>query len=288
MSVRKSLALFSGFVCLVATLAHADTPRRESLFTQAGEHRFVTGATPRRLIHFTFDDGPSVATTRALLDVLDTLEIKATFFLSGTKLSTTRPEGEEALAIARETAARGHRLASHSFRHTRLDRLSESRLRSELDAATSSFARISESAPDLFRPPHGMHNASLDRALVSRSMVLVNWNLNPTDYSVRDSASVVRNFFNVLRARERLEGSRGGIVLMHDTLRWSREAMPEIVRELHARNCALLSRNEELYEISNDIADFIGGPSAASARAEPDPTRQERVRERARMRCASR
>lgn len=286
--MRTSLALFSAFVCFVATLTRADDALRPSLFTRAGEHRFVTGATPRRLIHFTFDDGPSVATTRALLDVLDTLEIKATFFLSGTKLSTTRPEGEEALAIARETAARGHRLASHSFRHTRLDRLTDARLRSELDAATSSFARISQSAPDLFRPPHGMRNAALDRALSARSMVLVNWNLNPTDYSVRDSASVVRNFFNVLRARERLEGSRGGIVLLHDTLRWSREAMPEIVRELDARNCELLARDEELYEISNDIADFIGGPSAASQRAEPDPVRQARVRERARSRCVAR
>lgn len=276
-------------VLSVAAAALADAPLPQAaLLAKAGEHRFVTGSTPRRMIHFTFDDGPSVSTTRRLLDVLDALEIKATFFLSGTRLSDARPDADEAIEIARETARRGHLLASHAFRHTRLDRLSAGALSSELDKAQQSFRRVSNEDPALLRPPHGMHDARVDAALAARNMVLVNWNLNPTDYSVRDAQSVARNFFSVLQARERREGSRGGIVLMHDTLPWSRDALPLIVNRIDQINCELLAHGEELYEFVDDIGAFLGGQNAASAAITPDSLRQARARERATRRCIRR
>lgn len=284
--MRNSIAAFVLMSFTIASLALADGGAGEGLFALAGSDYVMTGTTPRRLIHFTFDDGPSTTTTRRLLDELDRLEVKATFFLSGAKLSTSRGDAEEALDIARETARRGHRLASHSFRHTRLDRLSQGALDRELAAAEASFVRIDGTRPELFRPPHGMHNALVDRGLRERSMLLVNWNINPTDYSVRDAASVFHNFQTVLRARERREGSRGGIVLLHDTLPWSREAMPQIVNWIDQRNCELLAAGEELYEISADIRDFIG-PSSPSRQTTPDTERQERVRRRAAERCGS-
>ena len=47
----------------------------------------VTGETPHRLLHFTFDDGPDPTTTPPVLDALERNGVRATFFFSASRFA---------------------------------------------------------------------------------------------------------------------------------------------------------------------------------------------------------
>src|SRR3954464_4638755 len=63
-------------------------------------------------VALTFDDGPDPDSTPLLLDVLDKVGIRATFFVVGEQLMRHH-------ALAREALARGHELGLHGFGHER-------------------------------------------------------------------------------------------------------------------------------------------------------------------------
>jgi hypothetical protein len=141
-----------------------------------------------------------------------------------------------------------------------------------------------------------MRDAEVDTALSSRGYTNVLWNINPRDYSERDAQAVFTNFRTHLRHRERTNGDRGGIVLLHDTHAWSIEAFDLIHGWLMAENCRLVADpNEELYDIVGDPSFFFvpranagAGARAPSAQvpAEVLAERQRRLREETQRRCA--
>src|SRR3954452_19722880 len=96
----------------------------------------------------TFDDGPDEDATPALLDVLDQLGLKATFFVVGEQLLRNH-------AIARDAAGRGHELALHCFAHRSHDELSPPESRDEVARGVGAFEAAIGSKPRFYRPPYG-------------------------------------------------------------------------------------------------------------------------------------
>src|SRR5690242_3519818 len=70
---------------------------------------FHSGLRETHTVALTFDDGPN-ANTPAVLDVLKSHDVKATFFIVG-KMARTHPD------VLRRIAAEGHLLANHSATH---------------------------------------------------------------------------------------------------------------------------------------------------------------------------
>lgn len=104
---------------------------------------FVPGDT--NSIFFTFDDGPQEETTLRLLDILDSYEVCAVFFVIGEKVRRN-PE------LLREIKKRGHAIGNHSWSHSRFiwDR---KRIREEIIKTDSIIEAITGERPLFFRPP---------------------------------------------------------------------------------------------------------------------------------------
>lgn len=260
-----------------------------------GDGLVVTGRTAHRLILFTFDDGPDNRYTRRLLDALDEADIRAVFFLTAGRLEGTTPWATLNAEIARETARRGHFIASHGRDHVPLTRISGDALEGEVDGADEALFSTLGLRPRLFRPPGGAHSPRTDAYLAGRGYTTVLWNLGTGDAQVDTPEEVVDTFRRVLAWREREEGTRGGIVLLHDIHRWSLEAFPRIVALLDARNCELLARGEELYDFVEDPSIFVVARPEGASPSDEAPAlvlsgdvlarRQERARARAEARC---
>lgn len=255
--------------------------------------RIMTGATPHRLILFTFDDGPSRFTTPHLLDKLDAAGVRAIFFLTGSNMRGDNVAERKHQQIARETARRGHILAAHGYMHRQLPLLSDSEALSELTQTEMLFKKVLGSKPILFRPPGGARSARIDKLIADRGYTMVLWNLGAGDYQVRTAEEVHQTWRAVLERRE-AQGERGGIILLHDTYAWSVEAFQLIVHDLLERNCDLLDTNEELYDFVDDPALFFEarGDADASTLARPATidadvlaARQARLREETEQRC---
>ena len=242
----------------------------------------VTGATNRRILHFTFDDGPDPRTTPRLLDELDRAGVKATFFFSTSRFADRAHRNAHAVDLAREVARRGHALGSHGFDHQRMARMKPPQQRAQLDSSAAMFDKVFGTRTFLIRPPFGSRNAALDRMLADGKYVTVMWNIGMADWNARPADQIESTFFRVLARNERERGERGGVVLLHDTHEWSIEAFQRIAAAIARKNCELLSAGEELYSIENTLSAWLAPPSDAVYAA-----RQAELRERTRARCAA-
>jgi len=241
----------------------------------------IKGGTPRRTLLFTFDDGPSRGTTPDLLDVLDDEGITAVFFVKSESFGRGNPWERQHAEIVREIARRGHLIGNHTETHRQLPLLRNHEIQAELAVSERKIARALGRRPRLIRPPGGALSKRVEQLLQESGYTSVMWAVYGGDLEAKSPQEVVRTFFRVLDRREREMGDRGGIVLLHDTKRHSVEAVPQLVDALRARNCRLLDRGEELYDIVDDLGYFIPG-------YEPEETldeRQEALRARTKRAC---
>jgi peptidoglycan-N-acetylglucosamine deacetylase len=102
--------------------------------------------TEQKLIAITFDDGPT-ENTQLILDALDKLDIKATFFLCGTGIEART---EDAAAIASE----GHEIGNHSYSHERMIFVSYSFCKKEIESTDALIRKAGYTGKIYFRPPY--------------------------------------------------------------------------------------------------------------------------------------
>jgi peptidoglycan/xylan/chitin deacetylase (PgdA/CDA1 family) len=151
----------------------------------------------------TFDDGPDPQTTPRVLDALDEVGAKATFFVIVRK-------AEAHPALVREILARGHSVGLHSYAHDRLFALrSERRVREDLERGIAVLEQITGEPPLLFRPPIGHTNPTIARVVEDLDLVTIGWSVSAHDGTAGANVDRV-----IARVSSRLRD--GAIVLMHD------------------------------------------------------------------------
>jgi len=247
-----------------------------------GNGLIISGATPHRLIHFTFDDGPHPQYTPLLLDKLDKAGIKATFFFSASRFESRHSRNKRAEQIAREVLRRGHTVGSHSVAHIRIAQLSAREALQQLDDSERLFEKVFGRRTWLFRAPFGSRSSFIDRTLAERGYTTVMWNIGMADWVSHSAEQILNTFKRVLARNEREEGQRGGVVLLHDTHPWSVEAFDLIVKFLSAENCRILEQNGELYDVVDDLSLFYQPRNQhhPSTVAPPAPSDQRLFKER--------
>jgi peptidoglycan-N-acetylglucosamine deacetylase len=263
-----------------SALLGAQQPVPQTQFgTELRGHGVLEGHTTRRILHFTFDDGPDAVETPKLLDVLDRYGVKATFFFSTSRFDPKQKRNAHAPAMALEVARRGHQLGVHGFDHQRMARMRAPELRYQLEQTEAMFARVFGTRTFLFRPPFGSRNQTLDQMLADAGYVTAMWNIGMADWVKREPSAIRTTFWRAIERNEQA-GDRGGIVLMHDTHGWSVEAFALIAESIRARNCELLAAGEELYDVVDSLAPWVQPPSPAAS-----AERQSALREQVAQRC---
>jgi peptidoglycan/xylan/chitin deacetylase (PgdA/CDA1 family) len=126
---------------------------------------------PGKYIALTFDDGPCAPSasggTAALLETLDTLKVRATFFVIGQNVRTNK-------AAAQAIAAAGHELGNHSDGYGSLgDDTAVSTITASLNAVAAAITGITSEKPRLFRAPNLNHGTNLSRVCASMGMALI-------------------------------------------------------------------------------------------------------------------
>lgn len=256
--------------------------------------RIILGSTPHRLLHFTFDDGPDHQTTPPLLEHLDRLGVKATFFVIGHRLRGRSRRHARQREILRDIARRGHTIGLHGLEHVAMTSLSDDELRSQIRTASRELRDVLGGRPWLFRPPYGRRSHRTDSLLAREGFSQVLWSLHATDIRSNTAEEVTEHFRENLDAQAQHPRGPGGVVLLHDTRQPTVDAFPGIVAEIERRNCALLDTQEELWDIVDDPRVFYTPRNGASSRRYAEPVvlpaaelraRQLRLRRAAQRRC---
>ena len=152
-------------------------------------------------VALTFDDGPHPVATPLLLERLDELGVRATFFLLADQVRRYP-------RIADEIGERGHEIALHGLRHDPPTR--PWRAGAELAQAYRIVTDVTGASLEWYRPPYGVLTTSRAVAALGLGLRPVLWTSDGRDWAVdADGDSVAR------RVLDRLDG--GGTVLLHDS-----------------------------------------------------------------------
>jgi len=280
---------------LIAAALPTGHEARRALAPDMRDGRIMHGRSHHRLLHFTFDDGPRIDTTPALLDHLDEADVRATFFLVARQLDGDRGRRARQVSLAREMVRRGHTIGLHGFDHSPLTEMSEHEIEDQIARSEEVFERTFGARPWLFRPPYGRHNEKTDGVLSGHGYTQVLWALNAEGRHIETAEAVRDAFLSSLKRRE-LTRRPGGFVILHDTHPWVVDGFPLMHAAIEERNCALLALGEELWEVVDDPRLFHVPRGDAEA-SEPTgvhslsegalEARQARIRARARARCGS-
>lgn len=207
--------------------------------------RLMRGQCTRRCVALTFDDGPNWETTPRLLTTLARRGLRATFFVTGHRIDGDGEVARRNRETLRAAWDQGHLVGNHTYHHDLLDTMDDARLTYEIDRTATLIEGVIGQRTFLFRAPYGaLNHPRAVRAVFSRGYTPAFWAMDSRDWQVNTPAAVLAN------VREELARSpRGGILLMHDTLPWSVDAVPAILDEIDARNRDLIARGQEPYEI---------------------------------------
>ncbi|MBI5262841.1 MAG: polysaccharide deacetylase family protein [Bradyrhizobium sp.] len=171
----------------------------------------------------TFDDGPWLGTTPAVLKALADECTTGIFFTIG-KHATYYPE------ILKQVYAAGHTVGTHTWSHANLNnkKLSEDQRKEEIEKGISAvkWALGGNSPAPFFRFPALQHPPEVVTYLGNRNVGIFSCDLDSFDFKARNAKQVIDTTFKKLNKLGK------GIILMHDFHKQTAEAVPELLRRL--------------------------------------------------------
>ena len=175
-------------------------------------------------VALTFDDGPHPQGTPAVLDRLDELGLRATFFVLGSEVQG-HPE------LVAEIARRGHAIGTHGTRHEHHLLRTPAWVGADLTEAEAMMSDLGLSCR-WYRPSFGQATGSTLWAARRRGFELVLWSAWGREWTTSDPAEVAWRIGRRLRP--------GAIVLLHDSDRFGPPDMWRVGLEALGRVAAML------------------------------------------------
>jgi peptidoglycan/xylan/chitin deacetylase (PgdA/CDA1 family) len=193
-------------------------------WTQPARHVWdIFQDAPANAIALTIDDGPHPVYTPMVLEVLRHYQVQATFSMIGINVQRY-PQ------VARQVVAAGHTICNHSMLHPiPFAALTPAQIKAEVADAMNQIWDATATVPRLFRAPGGGWSPAVFQALTESSLVPVDWDVDPRDWTVPGVAHIAAV----------LDSGRGGdILLCHDgggNRAETVQALSEVIPALLAR-----------------------------------------------------
>lgn len=177
--------------------------------------------TDKKEIAISFDDGPTENYTKEILSVLKAENVKATFFCIGNRIA-----GNE--AILRQVHDEGHIIGNHSYsHHFWFDMYSSKKMQQDMEQMDTEMQRVTGLKPKLFRPPYGVTNPNLAKAIKKGGYITIGWNMRSLDTIAKDEQQLLTKINTGIKP--------GAVFLFHDTCKITLNVLPEFIQEVKKR-----------------------------------------------------
>ncbi|WP_172281125.1 polysaccharide deacetylase family protein [Chryseobacterium sp. LAM-KRS1] len=153
-------------------------------------------------VALTFDDGPTEFTPQ-FLDLLQEHHIKATFFCIGKQI-------EKYPDTFKRIIAEGHSIGNHTYTHSNSTGfLPTVKMTDEIAKCDEIIASVGNTTTVLYRPPFGVTNPSIAKAIKRSGKISIGWNVRSLDTVIEDERKIYKRIISKIKP--------GSIVLLHDT-----------------------------------------------------------------------
>jgi peptidoglycan/xylan/chitin deacetylase (PgdA/CDA1 family) len=183
-------------------------------------------------IALSFDDGPESSLTPDILDLLKEKKIETIFFCIGKKI----PGRENVL---KRIISEGHLIGNHSYSHHPLfDLFGSDKMLDDLQQMKSTTEAVTGLIPKFFRPPYGVTNPNLKKAVENGGFTSIGWSIRSLDTVVRDEKRLMDRILRRLRP--------GAILLLHDTSRTTVNILARLIDETEQRGYRIVRLDKML------------------------------------------
>ena len=182
----------------------------------------------KKMIALTFDDGPNYNTSK-VIDVLNKFDIKATFFVLGSRAINNKD-------ILKKMADSGMEIGNHTYNHLLLTKYDENKIRSEIEDTSEVIYSATKKRPKLLRPSYGSVNNKIKKVA---NMPIIIWDIDTLDWKYHNSKRITSRVVNKVRD--------GDIILMHDIYSASLNALSNIIPILQDNGYEFVTIDELFY-----------------------------------------
>ena len=205
---------------------YRDNTKDKTVVKELPEVRDLSQFKDKKLIAFTFDDGPSTKNTNLLLDNLDKYNARVTFFVLGSRIDNNKE-------VLKKAYLQGNDIGSHTYNHRNLNLLSDIEIIAEIKKTNDKIKEIIGIDTNLIRPPYG-NLTNHRKELVKMNVIL--WDVDPLDWKYKNKKRV---------AKEIIEHAHdGAIILLHDIYKSSVEGALLAMDELDKQGYAFVTITE--------------------------------------------
>ena len=187
--------------------------------------------TAKKEIAITFDDGPTTQCL-VLLELLKETATPATFFCIGSNV-VKHPE------ILKRMDEDGHLIGNHSFSHSHsFDFFPKTKVLQELKDCNAEIQKTIGKRALLFRPPNGVSNPMIAKALKETKLKSIGWNIRTFDTAVKNPETI----FNKINTKIK----PGAIILMHDTMPHTSTLVSKLIKYCRENNYKIVALDKLL------------------------------------------
>lgn len=186
----------------------------------------------RPMVALTYDDGPEPKVGNVIMDSLNSVDGRCTFFMVG----NTVKRSEESIAEVKRMAEEGFEVANHSWAHTYYNKLSQEELINDVLQCNEVIKEVSGVEPAVIRLPGGIIT---DAVRNSVKMPIISWSIDTLDWKTREATSTINAVLG-----EDVHIQDGDIVLMHELYVSTGEASKVIIQTLTNMGFQLVTVSE--------------------------------------------
>lgn len=169
-------------------------------------------------IALSFDDGPVAGKTEKVLDILQQFNAPAAFFCIGKRVSNN-------MLLAKRIHDEGHLIGNHSFFHrATFDLQSSGMITKELYDTDMAIQKVIGKRPRFFRPPYGVTNPMVAKAVRVRNYKVIGWSIRSFDTVIKDRQKLFERVTGPLK--------NGDIILFHDHCESTLEILPQVLEHI--------------------------------------------------------
>lgn len=189
--------------------------------------------TDKKEIAISFDDGPVQKYTPDVLQILKTENVQAAFFCIGKHI-----KGNEKLLMQIHTE--GHVVGNHSYsHHFWFDLYAAAAMLNDLKMMDAELKNVIDLTPKLFRPPYGVMNPNLKKAIIKGNYIPIGWNVRSLDTVIKDEKKLLQKIRKGIQP--------GAVFLFHDTSKTMLSILPQFIQEVKNRGYVITRLDKMLH-----------------------------------------
>jgi polysaccharide deacetylase family sporulation protein PdaB len=239
-SRRKAVRMLLLALALIAGIVIGIIAILTAISTGADDRKLPIYAVDRadNKVALTFNCAWGNSNTDELLMILDRENIKSTFFITG-EFADKYPE--DVLKIFKA----GHEIQSHSDKHPHVEGANINDLILDTKEAERKIERITGVKPTLYRAPYGEYDNNAIFTITGMGYKYIQWDVDSIDWQEPDAKTIVNRV---------VKGAKSGsILLFHNDLANTTEALPEVISRLREKGFEFTTVSDLIYWEDYDI-----------------------------------